>query len=78
MLTSTDGIHFKPASNKPVLTADMLGFPGGSVEDARVVKIDGQFLMVYALQPYRFDCWPNGTGVPEYPQPLSRMGSHPH
>ena len=66
VLTSTDGVHFKVASHKPVLTADMLGYPGGSVEDARVVKIDGQFLMVYAMQPYPFDCWPNGTSVPEY------------
>src|SRR5438067_1417194 len=66
LLTSTDGVHFQPALNKPVLTAEMLGYPGGSVQDARVVKIDGQFLMVYAMQPYRFDCWPNGTSVPEY------------
>src|SRR3954463_5400993 len=49
VLTSTDGVNFKPASKHPVLTAEMLGYPGGSVEDARVVKIDGQFLMVYAM-----------------------------
>jgi len=66
LLTSDDGIHFKTASDKPIFTAEMLGFPGGSVEDARVVKMDGKFLMVYALQPYRFDCWPTGVAVPDY------------
>jgi predicted GH43/DUF377 family glycosyl hydrolase len=44
----------------------MLGFPGGSVEDARVVKIDGVFYMCYALQPYPFDCWPTGIAIPDY------------
>lgn len=66
LLESKDGISFTPASDKPVFTAEMLGFPGGSVEDARVVKIDGLFYMCYALQPYRFDCWPTGIAVPDY------------
>ena len=66
LLESVDGVHFRPALDKPVFTAEMLGFPGGSVEDARVVKIDGIFYMCYALQPYRFDCWPTGLGVPDY------------
>ena len=66
LLKSKDGIDFTLASDKPVFTGDMLGFPDGSVEDARVVKIDGVFYMCYALQPYAFDCWPTGIAVPDY------------
>lgn len=66
LLGSGDGLHFTPVLDKPVFTGEMLGFPGGSVEDARVVKIDGVFYMCYALQPYSFDCWPTGIAVPDY------------
>jgi len=66
LLKSKDGINFEIASDKPVFTGDMLGFPDGSVEDARMVKIDGKFYMCYALQPYAFDCWPTGIALPDY------------
>ncbi len=66
LLVSDDGINFDVVSEKPVFTAEMLGYPGGSVEDARVVKIGGYFYMCYALQPYAFDCWPTGIAVPDY------------
>ncbi|MFF2094044.1 glycosidase [Paenibacillus sp. NPDC058174] len=66
LLESEDGIHFTPVQEEAVFTGEMLGFPGGSVEDARVVKIDGLYYMCYALQPYAFDCWPTGIAVPNY------------
>ena len=66
LLKSKDGIDFTLVSDKPVFTGDMLGFPDGSVEDARVVKINDVFYMCYALQPYAFDCWPTGIAVPDY------------
>jgi predicted GH43/DUF377 family glycosyl hydrolase len=66
LLKSKDGVNFDVVSDKPVFTGEMLGFPDGSVEDARVVKIDGLFYMCYALQPYAFDCWPTGIAVPDY------------
>lgn len=66
LLKSGDGVHFDTVSNRPVFTGSDLGFPGGSVEDARVVNIDGTFYLCYALQPYRFDCWPTGIAVPDY------------
>jgi len=66
LLKSTDGVHFELASEKPVFTAEQLGFPMGSVEDARVVRIDGDLLLCYALQPYAFDCWPTGYTLPDY------------
>ncbi len=66
LLESSDGIRFRSVKNTPVFSGEMLGYPGGSVEDARVVKIAGIFYMVYALQPYSFDCWPTGTALPDY------------
>src|SRR5947207_13169509 len=65
-LVSDDGVHFAPASTKPVWTGEMIGMPTASVQDARVVKIDGRFLMCYAMQPYQFDCWPSGVALPDY------------
>jgi len=65
-LVSDDGVHFTPASGEPVLTGEMLGLPKASIEDARVVHLDGLFYICYAVQPYQFDCWPNGVGVPRY------------
>jgi beta-1,2-mannobiose phosphorylase / 1,2-beta-oligomannan phosphorylase len=66
LLESEDGIDFRPVGEGPVFSAAMIGYPMGSVEDARVVEIGGLIYMVYALQPYAFDCWPNGVSVPEY------------
>jgi predicted GH43/DUF377 family glycosyl hydrolase len=66
LLESDDGTHFKSAAREPVFTAEQLGFPMGSVEDARVVKIDDVIYMCYALQPYAFDCWPTGHTLPDY------------
>ena len=66
LLKSADGVHFEPVGSAPVFTGTDLGYPGGSVEDARVVKIDGVFYMCYALQPYAFDCWPTGVALPDY------------
>jgi beta-1,2-mannobiose phosphorylase / 1,2-beta-oligomannan phosphorylase len=63
---STDGINFKLVSEEPVFSSEMLGLPEGSVQDARVVKIDNMYYMSYALQPYSFDCLPTGEGIPDY------------
>lgn len=66
LLASEDGVRFEPVSDEPVFASEALGFPEGSIEDARVVEIEGKVYMTYALQPYGFDCWPNGVSVPEY------------
>ncbi|RED98385.1 glycoside hydrolase family 130 protein [Marinoscillum furvescens] len=66
MFESEDGKNFKPVGDQPVFTSEMLGYPEGSVQDARVVKIDEVFYMNYAFQPYGFDCFPTGEGVPFY------------
>jgi predicted GH43/DUF377 family glycosyl hydrolase len=41
LLESNDGIHFTHMQDRPVLTGEMLGFPYGSLQDPRIVKIDG-------------------------------------
>ena len=66
LLESEDGINFQPVLDQPVFTAEMLGYPQGSVEDARVVRIEGTLYLCYALQPYAFDCWPTGYTLPDY------------
>lgn len=70
MLESDDGIHFTHVSDQPVFTPAMAGGPGegsryGSVQDARVVKIDDTYYMTYAYRPYAWNSYPTGLGVPE-------------
>ncbi|APZ44771.1 glycosidase [Polaribacter reichenbachii] len=66
ILESDNGVDFKPLQDKPVFTSEKLGFPEGSVQDPRVVKIEGKYYMNYAFQPYGFNCYPTGEGVPFY------------
>ncbi len=66
LLVSQDGVHFKHLQSEPVFTSAMAGQPEGSVQDARVVKIDGVYYLCYAMQAHPMDCWPTGHGVPDY------------
>lgn len=66
MLESKDGINFTQVGTEPIFTSEMIDLPEGSVQDARVVKIEDKYYMTYAMQPYGFDCHPLGLGVPEY------------
>ncbi len=65
LLTSDDGIHFTHVGDEPVITPDMLGFPYGSVQDPRIVKIEGRFYLTYALRPCAMSYYPTGLGVPD-------------
>jgi predicted GH43/DUF377 family glycosyl hydrolase len=64
-LESEDGVHFTHVKDEPIVTPDMLGFPYGSVQDPRIVKIDDTFYMTYALRPCAMNYYPTGTGLPE-------------
>lgn len=66
ILESDNGVDFKSTQDEPVFTSEKLGFEEGSVQDPRVVKIEGKYYMNYAFQPYGFNCYPNGEGVPFY------------
>lgn len=65
MLESADGVHFKHVSEEPVVSPEMLGSKYGSVQDPRVVVIDGVGYMTYAFRPYAWHSSPTGVGVPE-------------
>jgi predicted GH43/DUF377 family glycosyl hydrolase len=65
MLQSEDGVHFRHVKDKPVFTPEMAGSSYGSVQDPRVVKIEGTFYMTYAFRPYAWNYHPTGLGVPE-------------
>lgn len=49
---SRDGLHFKRVSRKPVFAPSADGFDAGCVEDARVVKFDGTYAVVYAARAF--------------------------
>jgi predicted GH43/DUF377 family glycosyl hydrolase len=66
LLRSRDGVHWEHASREPVLTPADLGYPHGSLQDPRLVKIDGIFVLVGVLRPWCWDCFPTGRGAPEY------------
>ncbi len=65
MLESEDGIHFRHVKDEPVLTPEMCGSKYGSVQDPRVVKIDGSYYMTFAFRPFSWSSNPTGLGVPE-------------
>ncbi len=65
MLESDDGVHFTHVSDQPVFTPEMAGSRYGSVQDPRVVKMDGTYYMTYAYRPYAWSCSPTGVGVPD-------------
>lgn len=69
LLESEDGIHFEHVSESPVLSPEMLGLPYGSVQDPRIVKIEGSYLMSYAVRACAYNYYPTGLGVPDSDRP---------
>lgn len=65
LLASDDGVRFEHVSDQPVWTPEMAGSRYGSVQDPRVVKIDGRYLLTYAYRPFAWASHPTGVGVPE-------------
>lgn len=49
MLESDDGVHFAHTVEEPVFTPEMAGSKLGSVQDPRVVKIDGAYYMTFGM-----------------------------
>ena len=48
LLVSEDGVRFEHVVDRPVFTPEMLGFPHGSIQDPRVVKLDERYTMTFA------------------------------
>ncbi len=65
LLTSEDGVHFTQHGSEPVFTPAMAGSEYGSVQDPRVVKLEGRFYLSFAFRPYAWASNPTGVGVPE-------------
>jgi beta-1,2-mannobiose phosphorylase / 1,2-beta-oligomannan phosphorylase len=65
LLESDDGVHFTHVSEEPVFTPEMAGSKYGSVQDPRVVKIEGVYYMTYAYRPFAWSSHPTGVGVPD-------------
>lgn len=53
LATSLDGFHFKRVQAKPILSPSLDGEDAGCIEDPRIVKIDGRYLVTYAYRPYK-------------------------
>lgn len=66
LLRSGDGVHFELVGDEPVFTAAGIGFPEGSLQDPRIVRIDGTFYMTYVLRRIAGDCYPTGLGPHRY------------
>jgi beta-1,2-mannobiose phosphorylase / 1,2-beta-oligomannan phosphorylase len=52
LAVSQDGFHFKRASARPSLSPSTDGEDAGCIEDPRIVKMNGCFLITYAYRPY--------------------------
>lgn len=65
LLSSADGVRFEHVVDRPVFTPEMAGSRYGSVQDPRVVKLGGRYVMTYAFRPYAWSSHPTGVGVPE-------------
>ncbi|MDR0540068.1 MAG: glycosidase [Spirochaetaceae bacterium] len=65
LLKSADGIHFSHVRDTPVVAPADFGFPFGSIQDPRLVKIEGRYYLTYALRPSSYGYAPTGIGKPE-------------
>lgn len=63
--TSEDGVHFTPVGDKPVIHPADLGSAYGSVQDPRVIELEGRFYLTVAYRPFAWASNPTGVGVPE-------------
>jgi len=51
-----------------VFSPEMVGYPYGSVQDPRVVKIEDAYFMTFAFRRFAWSIFPAGLGVPEASQ----------
>jgi len=66
LLVSDDGVRFEHVQDTPVLSPEDFPPPCGTVEDPRVVRLDGRYVLTYARRKFASSCHPNGVGVPRY------------
>lgn len=64
-LVSDDGVNFTHFRDQPVFTPAMCGSAIGSVQDPRIVALEGRYWMTFAYRPYAWSSHPTAVGVPE-------------
>ncbi|MWV46022.1 glycosidase [Paenibacillus sp. HJL G12] len=69
LLESEDGVHFKHVLDRPVIHPEQFGFPYGSIQDPRIVHIEGTYYLNYAMRPCSMNYYPTGLGVPNSSKP---------
>jgi beta-1,2-mannobiose phosphorylase / 1,2-beta-oligomannan phosphorylase len=52
LATSRDGFNFKREQLDPVFSPSVDGDDAGCIEDPRIIKVNGHFLITYAYRPY--------------------------
>jgi predicted GH43/DUF377 family glycosyl hydrolase len=66
LLRSDDGFRFRHVCERPVVAPEQFDAPQGTIEDPRVVKIEGRFHMTFVFRRWAATCRPNGIGVARY------------
>jgi len=51
---SKDGFHFERVSDQPVLSPSVEGFDGATIQDPRMIKMDGWYCVTYAARHFPF------------------------
>lgn len=74
LATSRDGINFERASDRPVLSPSEDNWDAGCVEDPRIVKMDGWYVVTYASRPFP----PGQYWKPENKGPWRPSDPSPH
>lgn len=69
LLESQDGVSWTRVGEQPALSPADLGYPLGSLQDARLVVLEGRLLATYAFRKFAWHSHPTGVGVPESHQP---------
>ena len=52
LAVSRDGLHFRRAATKPILSPSADGEDAGCIEDPRIVQLNGRFFITYAYRPH--------------------------
>jgi predicted GH43/DUF377 family glycosyl hydrolase len=51
---SKDGYHFERVSDQPAVSPSVQGFDGATIQDPRMIKMDGWYYVTYAARHYPF------------------------
>ena len=68
LAVSGNGFDFRRVSDRPVISPSIDGQDGGCIEDPRIIKMDGLYLVTYAFRPFPpGQYWKKRNFAPEMP-----------